>query len=96
MSFVNVSRRQDTAALRPQRHSGRIYEHSAKKEPRWRRVWLRQPRRKELVADNAAVEKITAGTGVAQTGVAEEHVATKVLAENVSSGDEDFLHGVAR
>ena len=31
MSFVNVSRRQDTAALRPQRHSGRINEHSAKK-----------------------------------------------------------------
>ena len=58
-----------------------------KKEPRWRRVWLRQPPRKELVADNAAVEKITAETGVAQTGVAEEHVAIKVLAENVSSGD---------
>ena len=31
MFFVNVSRRQDTAALRPQRHSGRINEHSAKK-----------------------------------------------------------------
>ena len=41
-------------------------------------------------------KKITAETGVAQTGVAEEHVAIKVLAENVSSGDEDFCYGVAR
>ena len=59
-------------------------------------MWLRQPRRKEVVADNAEVEKITPETCVAQKGVAEEHVAIKVLAENVSSGDEDFLHGVAR
>ena len=29
-------------------------------------------------------------------GVAEELVAVEVLAENVSSGEEEFLHGAAR
>ena len=96
MFFVNVSRRQDTVALRSQRHSGRIDEHSANTGATMETSVAETAAAKGACRRQCGSGKITAETGVAQTGVAEEHVAIKVLAENASSGDEDFLHGAAR